>query len=123
MLAKASIVVAVVFTLAAIAVAQTEKPITDLKMLAGTWNGWYNPLLYEPGPTRRWLKLKQPGWTVAEDRWQRRISAVQEAESAVISSYDRRARSMLRLSRIFLAALEVEQVARVRSVVAAIVET
>ena len=44
MLAKASIVVAVVFTLAAIAVAQTEKPITDIKMLAGTWNGWYNPL-------------------------------------------------------------------------------
>src|SRR5262249_14666989 len=23
--------------------------------------------LYEPGPTRRWLKVKQPGWTVAED--------------------------------------------------------
>ena len=32
-------------------------------------------LLYEPGPTRRWLKVKVPGWTVAEDRWQRRISA------------------------------------------------
>jgi bifunctional non-homologous end joining protein LigD len=31
--------------------------------------------LYEPGPTRRWLKVKQPGWTVAEERWQRRISA------------------------------------------------
>jgi bifunctional non-homologous end joining protein LigD len=31
--------------------------------------------LYEPGPTRRWLKVKQRGWTVAEDRWQRRISA------------------------------------------------
>jgi bifunctional non-homologous end joining protein LigD len=31
--------------------------------------------LYESGPTRRWLKVKQPGWTVAEDRWQRRISA------------------------------------------------
>jgi bifunctional non-homologous end joining protein LigD len=30
--------------------------------------------LYEPGPTRRWLKVKQKGWTVAEDRWQRRIS-------------------------------------------------
>src|SRR5262249_15044239 len=30
--------------------------------------------LYEPGPTRRWLKVKVPGWTVAEDRWQRRIS-------------------------------------------------
>jgi len=31
--------------------------------------------LYEPGPTRRWLKVKVPGWTLAEDRWQRRISA------------------------------------------------
>jgi bifunctional non-homologous end joining protein LigD len=30
--------------------------------------------LYEAGPTRRWLKVKQNGWTVAEDRWQRRIS-------------------------------------------------
>ena len=31
--------------------------------------------LYEAGPTRRWLKVKQRGWTVAEDRWQRRIGA------------------------------------------------
>ena len=31
--------------------------------------------LYEPGPTWRWLKVKQRGWTDAEDRWQRRISA------------------------------------------------
>jgi bifunctional non-homologous end joining protein LigD len=31
--------------------------------------------LYEPGPTRRWLKVKQKGWTDAEDRWQRRISS------------------------------------------------
>jgi bifunctional non-homologous end joining protein LigD len=30
--------------------------------------------LYEAGPTRRWLKVKQHGWTDAEDRWQRRIS-------------------------------------------------
>jgi ATP-dependent DNA ligase len=29
---------------------------------------------YEAGPTRRWLKVKQRGWTDAEDRWQRRIS-------------------------------------------------
>ena len=28
---------------------------------------------YEGGPTRRWLKVKQKGWPVAEDRW-RRIS-------------------------------------------------
>jgi len=31
--------------------------------------------LHEAGPTRRWLKVKLKGWTVAEDRWQRRISA------------------------------------------------
>ena len=30
--------------------------------------------LYEAGPTRRWLKVKQKGWTFEEDRWQRRIS-------------------------------------------------
>ena len=31
--------------------------------------------VYEAGPTRRWLKVKQKGWTVEEDRWRRRISA------------------------------------------------
>jgi len=31
--------------------------------------------LYEAGTTRRWLKVKQKGWTVEEDRWQRRISS------------------------------------------------
>ena len=31
--------------------------------------------LYEAGPTRRWLKVKQKGWTDAEDGWKRRISA------------------------------------------------
>ena len=29
--------------------------------------------LYEGGPTLRWVKVKQKGWTDAEDRWQRRI--------------------------------------------------
>ena len=29
---------------------------------------------YEGGGTRRWLKVKQKGWTVEEDRWRRRIS-------------------------------------------------
>jgi ATP-dependent DNA ligase len=28
---------------------------------------------YEGGPTRRWLKVKQKGWTAEEDRWRRRI--------------------------------------------------
>jgi ATP-dependent DNA ligase len=25
---------------------------------------------YEGGRTRCWLKVKQPGWTLSEDRWQ-----------------------------------------------------
>jgi hypothetical protein len=29
---------------------------------------------YEGGATRRRLKVKVRGWTVAEDRWRRRIS-------------------------------------------------
>jgi len=29
---------------------------------------------YAAGPTRRWLKVKQKGWTVEGDRWRRRIS-------------------------------------------------
>lgn len=29
---------------------------------------------YEGGPTRRWLKVKQRNWTVAEDGWRRRIN-------------------------------------------------
>jgi bifunctional non-homologous end joining protein LigD len=28
---------------------------------------------YEGGVTRRWVKVKQRDWTLAEDRWQRRI--------------------------------------------------
>jgi hypothetical protein len=31
--------------------------------------------LYEAGPTRRWLKVKQKGWTDGQDRWKRRIGA------------------------------------------------
>jgi len=31
---------------------------------------------YEAGPTRRWLKVKQKGWTDAEVRWQRVMSQV-----------------------------------------------
>jgi ATP-dependent DNA ligase len=29
--------------------------------------------VYEGRPTRRWLKVKQRGWTAEEDRWRRRI--------------------------------------------------
>ena len=39
------------------------------------WAGAHESSLYEAGPTRRSLKVKQKGWTDAEDRWQRRISA------------------------------------------------
>jgi hypothetical protein len=28
---------------------------------------------YEGGATRRWRRAKMPGWTLAEDRWRRRI--------------------------------------------------
>jgi hypothetical protein len=30
--------------------------------------------VYESGPTRRWLKVKVPDWTVEGDGWRRRIS-------------------------------------------------
>jgi ATP-dependent DNA ligase len=30
--------------------------------------------LYEGGPTRRWLKVKQKNWTLGDERWTRRIS-------------------------------------------------
>jgi len=36
--------------------------------------------LYEAGPTRRWLKVKQKGWTVDEDRWQRGLARARDAE-------------------------------------------
>jgi ATP dependent DNA ligase-like protein len=32
--------------------------------------------VYEGGATRRWVKVKQKDWTVAEDGWRRRISVV-----------------------------------------------
>lgn len=36
---------------------------------------------YAGGATRRWLKVKQKGWAVAEDRWQRRIRVTLPATS------------------------------------------
>jgi ATP-dependent DNA ligase len=33
-----------------------------------------NTSTYEPGRTRRWLKVKQKGWTIGDERWTRRIS-------------------------------------------------
>jgi ATP-dependent DNA ligase len=29
---------------------------------------------YQCGATRRWLKVKQQGWTIGDERWTRRIS-------------------------------------------------
>jgi hypothetical protein len=55
---------------AAVGFATCSMPSYDRALHARrTW------LPYEPGPTRRWLKVKQRGWTVVEDRWQRRIRA------------------------------------------------
>jgi ATP-dependent DNA ligase len=34
---------------------------------------------YEGGPTRRWLKVKQRDWTVAEDGWRQRVSVAPSA--------------------------------------------
>jgi ATP-dependent DNA ligase len=35
--------------------------------------------VYEGGRTRRWRKVKQKEWMVAEDGWRRRISVAQPA--------------------------------------------
>jgi bifunctional non-homologous end joining protein LigD len=34
--------------------------------------------LYAAGPTRRWLKVKQKGWTNQDDCWRRRIGVSAE---------------------------------------------
>jgi bifunctional non-homologous end joining protein LigD len=39
---------------------------------------------YVAGPTRRWLKVKQRGWTVEEDRWHRRISVRAASDDAPV---------------------------------------
>ena len=30
--------------------------------------------VYAAGPTKRWLKVKQKGWTIGDERWTRCIS-------------------------------------------------
>src|SRR5919197_6614262 len=58
-----ALVLALMFALPVIAAAQTEKPITDLKALAGTWNGWYNPVRGGQ-PVRAQVVIKDDGaWT------------------------------------------------------------
>jgi ATP-dependent DNA ligase len=37
--------------------------------------------MYEGGATRRWVKVKQKGWTVEEDRWQRMIGVAPRPSS------------------------------------------
>jgi bifunctional non-homologous end joining protein LigD len=39
------------------------------------WVGKDEASPYRGGITRSWLKVKVPGWTDAEDRWQRRLTA------------------------------------------------
>ena len=29
--------------------------------------------MYAAGPTRRWLRVKQKGWTIGDEKWTRRI--------------------------------------------------
>jgi len=53
------------------------------EVIAGDYEGYVakdEASLYEAGPTRRWLKVKQKDWTVEEDRWQRRISVAPSAD-------------------------------------------
>ena len=45
--------------------------------------------VYEAGPTRRCLKVKQKGWTDQEDRWQRRISSRAKAALSRIAMLER----------------------------------
>jgi hypothetical protein len=52
--------------------------------------------VYEGGATRCWLKVKKKDWTVAEDRWQRRISVVPPApSSSALSRPPRRQRLLV----------------------------
>jgi hypothetical protein len=39
---------------------------------------------YEGGRTERWLKVKQKGWTDAENRWQRRLFARMPQQTAAL---------------------------------------
>ena len=39
------------------------------------WVGKDEASPYRGGVTRSWLKVKVPGWTDAEDRWKRRLTA------------------------------------------------
>ena len=63
MFAKVLMSVVAVLALAASVVAQTEKPITDLKVLTGNWNGWFNPPR-DGQPIRAQIAIKDDGsWT------------------------------------------------------------
>ena len=63
MLAKVLPCVALLLAVPALAAAQASQPITETKVLAGTWNGWYNPLRGGP-PARAQLMVKDDGsWT------------------------------------------------------------
>jgi bifunctional non-homologous end joining protein LigD len=39
--------------------------------------------VYEGGATRRWLKVKQKGWTIGDDKWTRRISVAIDERATV----------------------------------------
>jgi bifunctional non-homologous end joining protein LigD len=50
--------------------------------------------VYEGGATRRWLKVKVPGWTVEEDRWQRRIGVAPPDADRYLRRGPRRGRQL-----------------------------
>ena len=63
MVLKALLASVLVLALPVIVTAQAEKPITDVKMLSGSWNGWYNPLRGGQS-ARAQLAIKDDGsWT------------------------------------------------------------
>ena len=42
--------------------------------------------LYEAGPTKRWLKVKQKDWTIGDERWTRRISVNPNRPAVAVKS-------------------------------------
>jgi ATP-dependent DNA ligase len=48
------------------------------QVLAAEYEGYVvkdEAIVYEGGRTRCWIKVKQQGWTVVEDRWRRVLLA------------------------------------------------
>jgi hypothetical protein len=61
--------------------------------------------VYEGGTTRRWLKVKQKDWTVAEDGWRRRISAFSFCRRVAVDDPGTRRQAMRKTAPLFVIAL------------------